>query len=658
MYSIGYDIGSADIKLALVNNSTAEVIDVINTNDRELDIIAKQNGWAEQDPEIWWQLVCKGTKQLISKHKLKASDIVSIGISYQMHGLVLVDENLQVLRPAIIWSDNRAVPLGKAAFQEIGEDYCLNNLLNSPGNFTISKLKWIKDNEPHNYAKIHKVMLPGDYIAMRFSNEISTTIGGLSEAVIWNFKKKSIAYEVLEYFEIATHLLPDIVETVTDSLRVSKTAAKETGLKKGTFVSYRAGDQPNNAMSLNVLEPGHFAATSGSSGVVYGVVDKLISDDQSRINSFTHVNYDQDFNRIGVLLCINGAGNQYAWLRNQIALANHSYDDMERMVASVPVGSSGLCVLPFGNGSERIFNNKNLESHIFNIEFNRHSRAHMYRASLEGVAFSFVYGIKMLQEMGLKLDEIRVANDNMFQSKVFSSTISTLLGIPIEVFDTNGAIGAARASSVAAGVYKNISDAFQNMHPAKTYNPNLNYAMCNQAYNYWLSSLEKVMGLEKDGTMKIKMLNHHVSQLSSELKMKTQKITQQGLVIDRLKSELQSINSMLEKGLSKDTSASKIILNKIKALESLTDKDNQIDALNKNLKYLNSEFSSSLLEKYPQLNFEDLKLAYLLKMKMSSKEISTILGISIRGVETRRYRLRKKLGLIRGDSISKHIEQV
>ena len=361
-------------------------------------------------------------------------------------------------------------------------------------------------------------MLPGDYIALRLTGEVNTTIGGLSEAILWNYTQKSIAYEVLDCYGIDYNLIPDIVPVFTNNIKVHERASKETGLPIGIPVSYRAGDQPNNAMSLNVLNPGEMAATCGTSGVVYGVVDKPIFDKLSRVNSFTHVNYDQSFDRIGVLLCINGAGIQYSWIKQQIARSNQGYEDMERMVQSVPVGSEGVCVLPFGNGAERMYDNLNLESHIFNLEFNRHTRAHIFRASIEGVAFSFVQGIQILQEMGLHLDSIRVGNDNMFQSAIFAKTIATLLGIQIDVYDTTGAIGAAMAGGVAIGVYADLEEAFGKLIPFKKYGPELNYGMVNQAYNYWLSSLDKVRGYSKDMTMRLKVLKHYKDSLSEELK--------------------------------------------------------------------------------------------------------------------------------------------
>jgi len=390
MYLLGYDIGSSSIKASLVDAQSNEVVATVSYPDREMDMISRQKGWAEQQPELWWSNVCLATAKLLAAADIDARGIKGIGISYQMHGLVLVDKDLQVLRPSIIWCDSRAVQIGKQAFQDLGKEHCLSKYLNSPGNFTASKLKWVKDNEPEIYERIHKVLLPGDYINMKLTGELNTTISGLSEAVLWDFEERRMATEVLAYYDISPTLIPEVTPTFSVMGQVTKMAAAQTGLQVGTPVTYRAGDQPNNALSLNVLKSGEIAATSGTSGVVYGVVDRPLYDPQSRVNAFSHVNYEDKFENIGILLCINGAGIAYSWVKHLIAGSSRSYEDMERMATSVPVGSEGVSILPFGNGAERIFENRHLGSHIQNLDFNRHGRAHIYRATLESVAYSFV----------------------------------------------------------------------------------------------------------------------------------------------------------------------------------------------------------------------------------------------------------------------------
>ncbi|HMU03588.1 MAG TPA: FGGY family carbohydrate kinase, partial [Saprospiraceae bacterium] len=474
MYLIGFDIGSSFIKGAIFDSNTNEVFARSKQPADEMDIISRQSGWAEQMPEIWWSNLCTLTKKLLNQSKIPPHEIKGIGISYQMHGLVLIDKDHQVLRPSIIWCDSRAVSIGSEAFEQLGETYFQQNLLNSPGNFTISKLKWVKDNEPDIYKRIYKILLPGDYINMKLTGKVNTTISGLTEGMFWNYKEKRIAYEVLHHFDLDHKFIPEITGTFSVMGEVNAEAAAATGLQIGTPVTYRAGDQPNNALALNIMKPGEIAATSGTSGVLYGIVDKYLYDPQSKVNAFAHVNYEENFKSLGILLCLNGAGIQYAWVKHQIALSGGTYEDMERMVASVGVGSDGICILPFGNGAERIFDNKNLGSHIFNLDFNRHTRAHIYRASLEGVAFSFVYGVKFLKEMGLDVNVIRVATENMFQSKVFATTIATLLDANIEVVATNGAIGAARAAGVKAGIYPNIEAALNKIEIESTFFPDYN----------------------------------------------------------------------------------------------------------------------------------------------------------------------------------------
>ena len=493
MYLLGYDIGSSSIKAALVRAKDGVQIDLVQYPAKEMEMIAQQAGWAEQQPQLWWDNLCKATKKIIQNHQIDATEIKGIGIAYQMHGLVLVDKNQEVLRPSIIWCDSRAVPIGKQAFEDMGEAYCLSHLLNSPGNFTASKLKWVKDNEPVIYERIHKIMLPGDYIAMKLSGEICTTVSGLSEGIFWDFKNDALSDELMTYYGIDKNLIPTIQPTFSQQGNVSQKAALATGLAAGTPITYRAGDQPNNALSLNVLRPGEVAATGGTSGVVYGVVDTPAYDTQSRVNGFAHVNHEKENPHIGILLCINGAGIQYSWLKNQVADQQESYESMEAKLSQIPIGSDGLRILPFGNGAERMLANQSPGAQLINLNFNRHQQAHLYRAGLEGIAFSFVYGMEILKEMGLNLSVIRVGNDNLFQSNTFSTTIATLVDSKIEVMKTTGAIGAAKAAGVAVGIYTSLEEAMSNNQLVKSYLPLTQKEEHQAAYDLWRNDLKRIL---------------------------------------------------------------------------------------------------------------------------------------------------------------------
>ncbi len=488
MHQLGLDIGSSSVKAAIVSRDGERT--VVFHPQIEMDIISRFNGWAEQQPEVWWHNVGVAIQKVISKANIDPKDISSIGISYQMHGLVLTDANRNVLRPAIIWCDSRAVEIGNEAFDGIGKDFCLENYLNSPGNFTASKLKWVKDNEPEIYSKIHKVLLPGDYIALKLTGEFSTTIAGLSEGILWNFKEHNVAKKLLEYYDIDSSLIPNYTYSTDCHGTLRESVAAKFGLKAGIPVSYKGGDQISNALSLNVLEPNEVAATGGTSGVIFGVSDNLICDPCSRINSFAHANHTCDEIRIGNLLCINGAGIQYSWLRKQIARDGVHYDDMERMLSSIVPGSEGLRVIPFGNGAERMLENKNIGARINNLQFTRHTRAHIYRATLEGIAFSFVFGFQVLKELGLDPSIIKVGNDNLFQSDVFSDTIAGMLGIPIHVQDTTGAIGAAIASGVYTGAFSTLEEAFEGVKTIKVYEPKYTNGILTQAYGLWKNDLQ------------------------------------------------------------------------------------------------------------------------------------------------------------------------
>ncbi len=658
MYLLGYDIGSSTIKAALVRADNQQTVALTHYPDQEMDMLARQSGWAEQQPEVWWEGFCLATRRLLEKTGVSPNEIKGIGIGYQMHGLVLIDKEQQVLRPAIIWCDSRAVAIGQQAFVEMGEDFCLQHLLNSPGNFTASKLRWVKDNEPHIYERIDKILLPGDFIAMKLTDQAVTTISGLTEGIFWDFKKKAIAKEVLDYYQLDEDHLAERLPTFSIQGIVTKKAAERTGLAVGTPVSYRAGDQPNNALSLNVLNPGEVAATSGTSGVVYGIVDAPVFNNKSRVNAFAHVNYEQAFNRIGVLLCLNGAGIQYSWIKHQVARGSHTYADMERMVSTVPVGSEGVCILPFGNGSERMLDNREPNAHILNLQFNRHTRGHLYRAALEGVAFSFAYGINILKEMGLNVDVIRVGNDNMFQSKTFSTTLATLLGSHIEVVETTGAVGAAKAAGVATGVYRNLQEAFSDIQPAIVHEPQPNKGLYDQAFSLWVSCLERSLNEQPASVRSVDALKKRTVQLEAELKIRNQDLATSALQMLTKNDLLFELKETLQSAITADDlPALKSSLRKLAAkVEAHLGSADNWATFEEHFNLLNSDFFKKLKFVHPNLSIPELKMCAYLKMGLSTKEIAQRLRLSMRGVETARFRLRKKIGLTEGQNLNRFLD--
>ena len=491
MYSIGYDIGSSSIKAALVETASGKSIAVVNEPKIEMEILALENGWAEQQADDWWLHICKATKRLLKENNLASSAIKGIGISYQMHGLVVVDKKGIPLRRSIIWCDSRAVEIGQKAFDELGHDSCSSQLLNSPANFTASKLKWVKENEPEIYAKIYKFMLPGDYIAYKLSDTICSTISGLSEGVFWDFKKNDIANWLLYHYGIDKNLVPQIKDTFSIQGKVSKQGATETGLSEGTPILYRAGDQPNNALSLNVFEPGEVAATGGTSGVVYAITDHLSVKESSRVNNFAHVNHNSSNTRIGKLLCINGAGIQYRWLMNNLNVT--SYEEMNLLAATVPIGSDGVTIHPFGNGAERMLNNKTLGTQMSNINLNNHTKAHLCRAALEGIAFSFAYGMEIMKTDGIDPKVIRAGNDNLFRSDIFSNTLATLIGQEIEIYNTTGAIGAARACELHKGDFETFGKQIMENDYVMGFKPSENKKEYETAYQQWKIELKQLL---------------------------------------------------------------------------------------------------------------------------------------------------------------------
>ena len=491
MYLLGYDIGSSSVKASLVDAYSGKCVASAYYPKQEAEILALQTGWAEQQPAMWWENLKLATADVLCSSRVNKEDIKAIGISYQMHGLVCVDKDQQVLRPAIIWCDSRAVSIGQKAFDELGSDVCLSHLLNSPGNFTASKLAWVKRNEPQIFEKIDKIMLPGDYIAMKMTGNVCTTISGLSEGVMWDFKNNELADFLLDYYGIDSSMIADIVPTFGDQGTITKIAAQELGLKEGTPVSYRAGDQPNNALSLNVFNPGEIAATAGTSGVVYGVTGKINYDPKSRVNTFAHVNHTHQLNRLGVLLCINGTGILNSWMHHHLT-PDLDYPDMDRVASSVPIGSDGLVVMPFGNGAERVLQNKEIGCSIHGLNFNKHEAKHILRASQEGIVFSFCYGMDIMKQMGLDIQHIHAGRANMFKSALFCDTLATVSGAMIDVYKTNGADGAAKGAGMGIGIYQNHDQAFATLECIAHIEPlTAQKDEYQAAYLRWKNLLEK-----------------------------------------------------------------------------------------------------------------------------------------------------------------------
>jgi len=490
---LGYDVGSSSIKATLMDAGMGKVLAAATSPDKELEIIAKQLGWAEQHPSTWWEHLKTATQKIKAQAKFNAGDVRAIGISYQMHGLVVVDKNKDVLRPSIIWCDSRAVQIGQQAAKDIGEKKCLKRLFNLPGNFTASKLKWVKENEPDVYSKIHKIMLPGDYIAMKMTGQIKTTPSGLSEGILWDFESDGLAGFVLDNYGISAELIAETVPTFSVQGELTKEAAKELGLAAGTKVSYRAGDQPNNALSLSVLQPGEIAVTAGTSGVVYGVSHRKNHDQRSRVNVFVHVNHSAAKPRYGVLLCLNGTGILNSWLKhNFMAGEGLDYEQMNKLAAQVAVGCDGLVILPYGNGAERTLENRNIGASVHGWNFNVHKKAHVLRAAQEGIVFALNYGLGIMREMGIKLSTVKAGNANMFLSPLFAEAFATVTGATVELYNTDGSQGAARGAGIGASIYKSPEDAFAGLKPVRKTEPDKKSASSfQQAYQNWEDVLQK-----------------------------------------------------------------------------------------------------------------------------------------------------------------------
>ncbi|MFL5729248.1 MAG: xylulokinase [Cytophagaceae bacterium] len=495
MYLIGYDLGTSSLKASLIEVATGKVIASTFSPSTEMPITALKPGWAEQNPEMWWDNLIIATKTVLAASLVKKEDIKAVGISYQMHGLVMVDKNHKLLKSAILWCDSRAVPYGDQAFEQIGEKKCLSHLLNSPGNFTASKLKWVKENEKDLYSKIYKIMLPGDYLAMKLSGQISTTITGLSEGILWDYKEQKLADLVLDNYGLNRDYFPEALPVFTVHGELSGEAANILGLQKGTLISYKAGDVPNNAFSLNVLEPGEVAATAGTAGIVYGISEKPIYDDKSRVNIFAHVNHTTSHARHGVLLCTNGTGILNSYMRNTLlASSKLSYQEMDKLASEIKIGSDGLRIFPFGNGAERSLENKDLGYSLHGLRFNTHKVPHMLRATQEGIVFFLNHGMNIIKDMGLQVKTVKAGKANMFLSPIFKEAFANLTGAELKLYNTDGAQGCARGAGVGAGIYKNTKEAFIGLEAIETISPDTSRSKeYKEAYDDWYRILQKLL---------------------------------------------------------------------------------------------------------------------------------------------------------------------
>lgn len=488
MLLLGIDVGTSSVKVSVVDGQTQRALASSTYPATEAPIARPQAGWAEQEPDDWWDRFLQAYRQLLQTNRFDPSAIGAIGIAYQMHGLVLIDKNGAVLRPSIIWCDSRAVPYGDKATQALGVEYCLSHYLNTPGNFTAAKLAWVKENEPAVYRQTARMLLPGDYIAFRLTGAVTSSPSSLSEAVLWDFTTSSPAAGLLQYFGFDPALLPPVQPVFSRHGELTAAVAGLLKCKAGIPVSYKAGDQPNNALSLGVMAPGEVAATAGTSGVIYAVSDRLGSDPLSRVNSFAHVNHRAEDPRIGTLLCINGTGILYGWARRQWA-PGLSYAELNALAARSPAGSNGVSVLPFGNGVERMLGNKQTGVVFGGIDLNQHNQADLFRALQEGIAFSFRYGLDIMRSNGLQPTQIKAGNANLFQSEVFLQSFVGATGVPVSLYQTDGSVGAALGAGIGCGFYDRPEQAFALQEEIRTCVP-AKAPQLEEAYQRWLRVLQ------------------------------------------------------------------------------------------------------------------------------------------------------------------------
>lgn len=490
MLCLGIDFGTSAVKLTIWDADSNSSLVTVRYPEEEAPILSLQEGWAEQSPEDWWNYLLQALRKAHASGLYTPDDIKAIGISYQMHGLVLLNKEGECLRNSIIWCDSRAVSVGEQTQAALGSAYCAQHLLNLPGNFTASKLAWVQKHEPELFRQIHDVMLPGDYISYRMTGMATTTPAALSEGIFWDFTADQLAEKLFQYHHWNPAWIPNIRPVFGSHGELNQTAAAALQLRAGIPVTYKAGDQMNNAWSLGVLRSGEVAASAGTSGVIYAVTDQIKTDPHARINAFAHVNHSSANINLGLLMCINGAGILNKWVR-RLAGGNFSYDEMNRLASSVAPGADGLCFFPFGNGVERMLENKLIQAHLLHIDLNRHNQAHLFRAAQEGIAFAFRYGLDILHEMQVVPKSIRAGRANLFLSDVFTEAFVQLSQTPLELYNTDGSVGAARGAARGIGYFSSDEAVFERDIPLKQMEPDHRTGRWNELYQYWKHELLK-----------------------------------------------------------------------------------------------------------------------------------------------------------------------
>lgn len=459
-YLLGIDIGTSGTKTVLFDVDA----NTICSKTCEYPLYQEHNGWAEQDPLDWWNATVEGIYYVISTSKIDSKQIKGIGLSGQMHGLVMLDSNGKPLRKSIIWCDQRT---GKEV-EDMNRLLTPQKIINITANpaltgFTAAKILWVKKNEPEIYKKCSHILLPKDYIRYMLTGEFATEVSDASGMQLMNVGKRDWSDEILDPLGIDRSLLGKMYESPDVTGEVHNKAALATGLAIGTIVVGGAGDNPAAAIGTGIVSEGNAFTTIGTSGVVYAISDKVAIDKKGRV----HTLCASVPGKWTVMSCTQAAGLSLQWLRNNVCseevdlaskLGIDPYEIMTAMAREVPIGADKLIYLPYLMGERSPHPDPDCRGTFFGLSA-IHQRAHLIRAVLEGISYSQLECVDVFREMGVSIDNMMICGGGA-RSNVWRQMFADLYGCPVSTIkaEQGGALGVAILAGVGAGIYKDLEE--------------------------------------------------------------------------------------------------------------------------------------------------------------------------------------------------------
>jgi xylulokinase len=449
---LGLDVSTTGAKALLIN----EAGQVVSSATSALTLSTPRPLWSEQNPADWWAGITKSIRDALAQAGASGEDVAAIGLTGQMHGLVLLDEQGEVLRPAILWNDQRTGEQCDEIRARLGKE----RLIRITGNdaltgFTAPKILWVQQNEPDVYGKARHVLLPKDYIRYKLTGEYATDRAGGAGTILFDLKTRTWSEEVLAALEIPADWLPPTYEGPDVTGRVSAEAAAITNLAEGTPVVGGGGDQAAQAVGVGAVQPGIIALTLGTSGVVFATTEAPLIQPEGRLHAFCHA-VPGRWHFMGVML---SAAGSLQWYRDTLA-PQVDFDDLVSEVEGVSPGSEGLFFLPYLTG-ERTPHPDPLARGAWIGLTVRHTRAHVTRAVLEGVAFGIKDSFTLIQEAGLgSIDQVRISGGGA-KSPIWRQIMADVLGVELVTVNTTegAAYGAALLAGVGAGIYDDVPTA-------------------------------------------------------------------------------------------------------------------------------------------------------------------------------------------------------